>query len=88
MQVLYEGHRGWIYYLAVHPQFQRRGVAAQLMQRAETGLAAIGCPKVELMIRSTNLPVVEFYETIGYVQEPVVVMSKRLIEDVPYERSA
>ena len=84
----YEGHRGWIYYLAVHPQFQRRGVAAQLMQRAETGLAVIGCPKVELMIRSTNLPVVEFYETIGYVQEPVVVMSKRLIEDVPYERSA
>lgn len=81
----YEGHRGWIYYLAVHPNFQRRGVAAQLMQRAEAELTAIGCPKLELMIRSTNLPVVAFYESLGYQEEPVVVMSKRLIEDAPYE---
>ena len=82
----YEGHRGWIYYLAVHPDFQRRGLAAHLMQRAETALTSIGCPKLELMIRNTNLPVVAFYKSIGYEEEPAVVMSKRLIEDALYDR--
>ncbi len=81
----YDGHRGWIYYLAVHPNFQRRGIAAQLMQHAEEKLLTQGCPKVELMVREGNAQVIDFYAKIGYHQDPVVVLSRRLTEDQPYE---
>ena len=81
----YDGHRGWIYYLAVHPEYQKQGIAKRLMDYAEDALRAQGCPKVELMVRSTNVPVVEFYEAIGYAQEPVTVLSKRLTDDEEYD---
>jgi ribosomal protein S18 acetylase RimI-like enzyme len=80
----YEGHRGWINYLAVQPDLQRHGLGQQLMEHAEKILLAAGCAKINLQIRSTNQQVIEFYESIGYKQDPVVSMGKRLETDVPY----
>lgn len=77
----YDGHRGWIYYLAVQPAFQRRGHAKQLVRRVEQALAAVGCPKVNLMVRQTNTAVLDFYRTIGYGDDPVLVLSRRLEDD-------
>lgn len=81
----YDGHRGWIYYLAVHPDCRGNGLATKLMQHAEIALQDQGCPKVELMVRSTNVAVLDFYSRIGYEQEPVVVLSKRLLDDEAYQ---
>jgi ribosomal protein S18 acetylase RimI-like enzyme len=77
----YEGHRGWIYYLAVAPAHQRRGFARELMQEVEAMLLARGCPKISLLVRSTNTAVLDFYARIGYAQDPAVPLGKRLIPD-------
>ena len=77
----YEGHRGWIYYLAVAPSYQRRGLARELMERVEAMLLARGCPKISLLVRSTNTAVLEFYARIGYAQDAAVPLGKRLIPD-------
>ena len=77
----YEGHRGWINYLAVAPRHQRQGFAAQIMQEAERILCEVGCPKINLQIRTTNTSVIEFYKTIGYDVDDVVSMGKRLEQD-------
>lgn len=77
----YDGHRGWIYYLAVAPARQREGIARRLVEHAESALAAIGCPKVDLMIRDSNHAVQAFYRSIGYSVDAVQVMSKRLVDD-------
>jgi ribosomal protein S18 acetylase RimI-like enzyme len=77
----YEGHRGWINYLAVHPDFQRQGLAARLMAEAETILAGLGCPKINLQIRKSNHSVRAFYESIGFVEDEVLSMGRRLITD-------
>ena len=77
----YDGHRGWIYYLAVKPEFQKKQLAKQLVNHAEKALLKLGCPKINLMIRKTNLPVIGFYNAIGYNDDPVVVLSKRLKTD-------
>jgi ribosomal protein S18 acetylase RimI-like enzyme len=77
----YEGHRGWINYLAVAPRFRRRGFATCLMAEAERRLAAAGCPKINLQVRDTNTEVLRFYRRIGFVQDPVVSLGKRLIQD-------
>lgn len=53
----YDGHRGWISYLAVHPQYQRQGIATALVQQLEKRLIARGCPKVQLLIRKDNLDI-------------------------------
>jgi len=74
----YEGHRGWINYLAVSPDAQRRRVASRMMQEAEVLLRKAGCPKINLQIRSTNLAVIEFYKSIGYKVDEVASMGKRL----------
>lgn len=79
----YEGHRGWINYLAVHPNHQRGGLARQLMQHAEELLRSVGCPKINLQVRSTNTAVLAFYERIGFVQDAVVSLGKRLQRDQP-----
>lgn len=74
----YDGHRGWIYSVAVDPEFRRRGVGAELVRHAERALAARGCPKVNLQIVSSNAQVVGFYEALGFVVEPRISMGKRL----------
>jgi ribosomal protein S18 acetylase RimI-like enzyme len=77
----YDGHRGWINYLAVHPQHQRKGIARRMMDEAESNLRAIGCPKINLQVRSTNAGVIEFYKTIGFKIDDVVSFGKRLEPD-------
>lgn len=77
----YEGHRGWIYYLAVSPRHQRHGLGRAMVLEAEKLLLAKGAPKIDLMVRSGNNKVIGFYQALGYVVEPVSVMGKRLIRD-------
>lgn len=77
----YEGHRGWVNYLAVAAHHRRRGLGARLMQEVEQRLHALGCPKINLMVRSTNAEVVAFYRALGYAQDEVVALGKRLIPD-------
>lgn len=77
----YEGHRGWVNYLAVAPEFRGRGFGRALMDRVEGILSAMGCPKVSLLIRSSNAEVMAFYRHLGYAQDEVVTFGKRLIHD-------
>ena len=77
----YDGHRGWANYLAVSPQYQKRSIGRQLMQALETRLLEIGCPKINLQIRTTNTQVIDFYSTLGYNTDECVSMGKRLIPD-------
>ncbi len=81
----YDGHRGWINYLAVSAEHRRRGLASIMMQRAEELLGAAGCPKVNLQVRATNQRVIDFYRSIGFDVEQVVSMGKRLEVDPPYK---
>ncbi|GAB2482833.1 GNAT family acetyltransferase [Comamonas humi] len=81
IMVGYDGHRGWINYLAVHPAQQRQGHARRLMERAEQLLAARGCPKLNLQIRAGNEAVIAFYASLGYADDRTVSMGKRLIAD-------
>ena len=81
----YDGHRGWIYYLAVHPSLQRSGYAARLVSHCENKLRELGCPKIDLMVRNTNQAVIAFYQAIGFDLDPVVVLSKRLQADEPHD---
>jgi len=77
----YEGHRGWINYLAVRPDRRRQGLAGQIMQEAERLLREARCPKINLQIRATNSQVIEFYESLGFRPDDVVSMGKRLEAD-------
>jgi len=81
----YDGHRGWIYFLAVKSACQRKGLASRLVDHAESELIRLGCPKVELMVRKTNENVISFYQSAGYDIDPVMVLSKRLIKDEPHD---
>lgn len=77
-----DGHRGWLYYLAVSEGSRRRGVASALISEAERLLEARGCPKVMLMVRRDNAAVTELYEGLGYAEDEVLVLGKRLISDL------
>jgi ribosomal protein S18 acetylase RimI-like enzyme len=77
----YDGHRGWINYLAVHPDHQHTGMGRRMMHEAEIRLRAAGCPKINLQVRSTNTKVIEFYRKIGYKVDNVVSLGKRLEDD-------
>ena len=77
----YEGHRGWVNYLAVAPECRRRGYARTLMQRAEELLLAMGCPKVNIQVRGSNAEALGFYRGIGYLPDDSVSLGKRLIPD-------
>jgi len=77
----YDGHRGWVYYLAVAPDVQRSGIGQQLMARVEQALTALGCPKINLQIRAGNQKVAAFYRALGYQTDEVNSMGKRLILD-------
>ena len=77
----YDGHRGWINYLAVHPDFQGLGYAQHMMVNVESELRKIGCPKINLQIRSGNAKVMAFYQKLGFTDDRVLSMGKRLEED-------
>lgn len=77
----YEGHRGWVNYLAVSPGHQRKGYGAVLMDRIEKLLLQRGCPKINLQIRRSNEAVIAFYRSLGYGEDPVVSMGRRLESD-------
>jgi ribosomal protein S18 acetylase RimI-like enzyme len=77
----YDGHRGSINYLAVMPEAQAKGLGGELMRRAETYLIDLGCPKVSFCVRKDNLPVLSFYDQLGYDIDDVHFLGKRLIPD-------
>ncbi len=77
----FDGHRGWVNYLAVAPDHQRQGHAKAMMAHGETLLLASGCPKINLQVRASNTSVLAFYQSLGYQDEPVASMGKRLILD-------
>jgi ribosomal protein S18 acetylase RimI-like enzyme len=81
VMVGYDGHRGWINYLAVDPAQQGRRLGARLVGEAERRLRTAGCAKINLQIRRTNTDVRSFYERLGYVDDDVISMGKRLIDD-------
>jgi hypothetical protein len=72
----YDGHRGWLYTVAVSPQYRRQGIGSQLIKHAEKELIAIGCRKINLQIRASNAEVVEFYKKLGYLIEERISMGK------------
>lgn len=74
----YDGHRGWLYSLAVDMQYRRQGVATALVDRMETLLRRLGCPKVNLQVRDSNHEVIEFYKKLGYLVEHNISMGKLL----------
>lgn len=78
----YDGHRGWINYLAVAPSHQRRNHATALMRAVERKLLEMGCPKINLLIRSDNAAVKAFYDSLGFEQDAVISLGKRLIPDL------
>ncbi len=77
----YEGHRGWVNYVAVAPACRRMGVGRRMMEELERRFRLAGCAKINLQIRSTNAAVQEFYRRLGFVQDEVVCMGRRLIDD-------
>lgn len=77
----YEGHRGWINYLAVKPSEQRRGYGQAIMAAVEALLADKGCPKINLQVRASNKAVIAFYSALGYGDDEVVGLGKRLEYD-------
>lgn len=77
----YEGHRGWLNYLAVAPEQQRSGLGRLMVDEAERKLRALGCPKINLQVRTTNRAVIAFYQRLGFVADDVMSMGKRLVKD-------
>ena len=79
VMVGHEGHRGWVYYVAVHPDARKQKIGARLMKAAEDWLRERGIRKLLLLVRDTNTQVVEFYSRVGYQAVPRTVMEKWLI---------
>ncbi|HVP40786.1 MAG TPA: GNAT family acetyltransferase [Candidatus Krumholzibacteriaceae bacterium] len=78
IMVGYEGHRGWINYLAVAPECQRRGYGRMLVQKATHELKKRGCLKVNLQVRRSNTSVIEFYKHLGFKEDDVISLGMRL----------
>jgi len=74
----YDGHRGWLYAVATDPAMRRRGYARALIREVEQALARLGCPKLNLQVRTSNQSVVAFYRALGYVVEENISMAKEL----------
>lgn len=77
----YDGHRGWLSYLATDPEHRGEGIGRALVGEAEERLRALGCPKVQLMVRPGNEGVTGFYDALGYTEQRIVLMGKRLVAD-------
>lgn len=78
----YDGHRGSVFYLAVHPDCQGRGYGQRLMAFIEDTLIGLGCPKLNIAVRTSNDPVLGFYDNLAYKKDDVFCIGKRLIPDV------
>lgn len=77
VMVGYDGHRGWVYYLAVDEAQRGTGLGRALMVAAEAWLVSQGAPKVQLMVRTTNTAVLGFYAALGYTDQSCVVLGRR-----------
>ena len=74
----YDGHRGWIYYLAVDPDYRRQQIGRRMMEEAESALKKRGCPKINLQVRTSNQAVISFYERLGFSNDDVIGLGKKL----------
>jgi ribosomal protein S18 acetylase RimI-like enzyme len=77
----FDGHRGWIYYLGVLPEYQRMGFGKKIMRKAEEELKKLGCWKINVQVRTSNREAPEFYKKIGYRRDDVISMGKRIDSD-------
>ena len=77
----FDGHRGWVYYLAVAKAHRRQAHGRTLMREAERLLIERGCPKINLLVRTSNQAVIEFYKRLGYAQDDAISLGRRLISD-------
>jgi ribosomal protein S18 acetylase RimI-like enzyme len=84
----YDGHRGWMYYLGVAPAFRSRGIGRALVGEVENRLRQMGCPKVQLMVRSENVAASGFYQRLAYRRDDLVNLGKRLEVDEPGRTTA
>jgi ribosomal protein S18 acetylase RimI-like enzyme len=74
----YDGHRGWLYSVGVHPEARGGGIGRRLVAEAERALAALGCPKVNLQVFTANRGAQAFWRELGYGQDDVLAFGKRL----------
>lgn len=79
----YDGHRGWIYSVAVSPSHRRQGIGSQLVSRAERALTAKGCVKINLQIIASNESVSAFYSSLGFSVEKRISMGKPIVQNIP-----
>jgi ribosomal protein S18 acetylase RimI-like enzyme len=79
----YDGHRGWIYSIAVSPTHQRQGIGTRLLRYAEKALIDRGCVKINLQIMEGNEAVTQFYVALGYTVEKRISMGKRIVKSSP-----
>ena len=84
----YDGHRGWLYSVAVDPAHRKRGIGAALVMHAEKALVARGCMKINLQVLGGNEAVVGFYEALGFAVEPRISMGKLVAVNIPTEERA
>jgi ribosomal protein S18 acetylase RimI-like enzyme len=77
----YDGHRGWVNFLAVDPQLQKRGLGRALMKEVQHRLQSLGCSKINLQVRRENVAAIAFYERIGFSEDAVLSFGKRLERD-------
>jgi ribosomal protein S18 acetylase RimI-like enzyme len=82
----HDGHRGWVYYVAVHPDFQGQGHGQSIVDAGEAWLTARDVPKVQLLIRETNTGVRAFYNRLGYTEEPRLIMTKRFVDHTGWDQ--
>src|SRR5580698_10756069 len=75
----YDGHRGWLYTVAVRSDMRRRGIGSALVRRVESALVLLGCPKINLQVLASNAAVVAFYRRLGYGVEERVSMGKSFV---------
>lgn len=78
----YDGHRASVYYLAVAPGHRQMALGRTLMEEVKQRLLALGCPKVNVLVRTSNASVLSFYDKLGYVRDDAVSLGKRLIPDI------
>ena len=79
----YDGHRGWLYSLAVSDPYRGNGIGSALVRQAEAALTERGCLKINLQILEDNREVEEFYQKLGYLTEPRISMGKPLPDNLP-----